>query len=759
MAQPTQKRPRKHRVAALELPPGKWRAMGSELRRGSVVVRLSLVVLTLLGLAAITRAWRPPAEFHAGQTPLRNLTARVEFKQPDDKATDEARDLARRLATAVYEHDPARVTQLKARVVNELSELASAESLDTVDPEIWASYALPPPAEGTPAPTPEQEQEQFAKLRTVLSEAGQLDAAQATLGEAFAPLERHGLMVRLPPEHEANQKQIQVRRVDSPGFDATVEISETLVENATRQLQRTFEQKLPSLDLAARVFNRIRTALPETLKLDPIATRAEQDRAEAEVVTQYKVFPVGSVLATGSKMLDEASLKLLDAERSAWLHARSSWESVLRFVAATALYGALFVVVAFVLRRHDRGVLSRLPRLVTLLATVLLTVAAMTLANSREWRAEAIPLLLLAMTAAVAYGRINALVMSAATTLIASVGLGLGTYDAVLLLGPASAAAIALDSVRTRSKLLIVGFVAAGVAAALALCVGQLAGLSLLDATQTAVRLALWSVIAASLMTCLLPLVERVFDVQTDLSLLELGDPAHPLLQELVRRAPGTYNHSITVASLAEAATESIGGRALLTRVGAYFHDIGKMLKPQYFVENQSRGDNRHQSLAPAMSTLVIIAHVKDGVDLARQHHLPERIIDFIQQHHGTTLVEYFYRQASSRKEADENAAAVDESAFRYPGPRPQTKEAAVLMIADAVESASRVLVEPTPARIESLVEELAHKRLVDGQFDECGLTLQEVSRVCDSLVKSLTAVYHGRVKYPEQEPSKGVSA
>ncbi|QDU87025.1 hypothetical protein Pla175_03790 [Pirellulimonas nuda] len=733
--------------------------MGSELRRGSVVVRLSLVVLTLLGLAAITRAWRPPAEFHAGQTPLRNLTARVEFKQPDDKATDEARDLARRLATAVYEHDPARVTQLKARVVNELSELASAESLDTVDPEIWASYALPPPAEGTPAPTPEQEQEQFAKLRTVLSEAGQLDAAQATLGEAFAPLERHGLMVRLPPEHEANQKQIQVRRVDSPGFDATVEISETLVENATRQLQRTFEQKLPSLDLAARVFNRIRTALPETLKLDPIATRAEQDRAEAEVVTQYKVFPVGSVLATGSKMLDEASLKLLDAERSAWLHARSSWESVLRFVAATALYGALFVVVAFVLRRHDRGVLSRLPRLVTLLATVLLTVAAMTLANSREWRAEAIPLLLLAMTAAVAYGRINALVMSAATTLIASVGLGLGTYDAVLLLGPASAAAIALDSVRTRSKLLIVGFVAAGVAAALALCVGQLAGLSLLDATQTAVRLALWSVIAASLMTCLLPLVERVFDVQTDLSLLELGDPAHPLLQELVRRAPGTYNHSITVASLAEAATESIGGRALLTRVGAYFHDIGKMLKPQYFVENQSRGDNRHQSLAPAMSTLVIIAHVKDGVDLARQHHLPERIIDFIQQHHGTTLVEYFYRQASSRKEADENAAAVDESAFRYPGPRPQTKEAAVLMIADAVESASRVLVEPTPARIESLVEELAHKRLVDGQFDECGLTLQEVSRVCDSLVKSLTAVYHGRVKYPEQEPSKGVSA
>ena len=207
-------------------------------------------------------------------------------------------------------------------------------------------------------------------------------------------------------------------------------------------------------------------------------------------------------------------------------------------------------------------------------------------------------------------------------------------------------------------------------------------------------------------MTCLLPMVEKVFNVQTDLSLIELGDPAHPLLQELIRRAPGTYNHSITVASLAEAAAESIGARGLLVRVGAYFHDIGKMLKPGYFAENQGQGDNRHRSLVPAMSTLVIIAHVKDGADLARQSKIPEPIIDFIQQHHGTTLVEYFYRQASESKKTDPNATEVDESSFRYPGPKPQTKEAGILMLADAVESASRVLVEPTPARIESLVDE-----------------------------------------------------
>jgi cyclic-di-AMP phosphodiesterase PgpH len=185
--------------------------------------------------------------------------------------------------------------------------------------------------------------------------------------------------------------------------------------------------------------------------------------------------------------------------------------------------------------------------------------------------------------------------------------------------------------------------------------------------------------------------------------------------------------------------------------VGAYFHDIGKMLKPAYFVENQGTDSSRHDTLVPAMSTLIIIAHVKDGADLARQHHLPEALLDFIQQHHGTTLVEYFYHRASERCESDPDGGEVEESAFRYPGPKPQTKEAAVLMLADAVEGASRALAEPTPARIESLVHDIAMKRLLDGQFDQCSLTLRELATVEDSLIKSLTAVYHGRIKYPDQ--------
>jgi putative nucleotidyltransferase with HDIG domain len=267
-----------------------------------------------------------------------------------------------------------------------------------------------------------------------------------------------------------------------------------------------------------------------------------------------------------------------------------------------------------------------------------------------------------------------------------------------------------------------------------------------------AARYGLWALAAGFLMAGLLPFIERLFGVLTDLSLLELGDVTHPLLQELVRRAPSTYNHSLTVGAIAEAAAESIGARGLLVRIGAYFHDIGKMLKPAYFIENQGTDANLHETLVPAMSTLVIIAHLKDGIDLARQHRLPQPIIDLLAQHHGTSLVGYFYGRATEQQQADPNGGEVDENRFRYPGPKPQTKEAAVLMLADSVESASRTLIDPLPARIESLVREIAEGRLHDGQFDESGLTLRELRTIEKSLVMSLTSIYHGRIKYPEQK-------
>jgi putative nucleotidyltransferase with HDIG domain len=387
------------------------------------------------------------------------------------------------------------------------------------------------------------------------------------------------------------------------------------------------------------------------------------------------------------------------------------------------------------------------------------------------FRAELIPTILCAIIATIAYGRAVALILMAALSMVVTFGARVDLSEFILLASAAAASILLCGRIRNRTRLIYVGLCVSIVVLStyigLGVLTGQEAGGVASDGPANgainvssvmpvrliteAFRQAAFAFLCGPLMAGLLPIVEKLFDVQTDLSLLELSDMSHPLLRQLAQRAPGTYNHSISVAALAESAAESIGAHGLLVRVGAIFHDIGKMFKPNYFVENQVAGANRHDTLQPGMSTLIIIAHVKDGADLARRHRLPKRVIDFIEQHHGTTLVEYFFRQASKKSEESEEKDEVSESNYRYPGPKPQTREAAVLMMADAAESASRAVVEPTASRLQNLVDQIAMKKLLDGQFDECGLTLLELDTIKRSLVKSLNAIYHGRIKYPDQ--------
>ena len=254
-----------------------------------------------------------------------------------------------------------------------------------------------------------------------------------------------------------------------------------------------------------------------------------------------------------------------------------------------------------------------------------------------------------------------------------------------------------------------------------------------------------------------LPTIERTFEITTGMTLAELRDPKQPLLRQLQQRAPGTYNHSLQVANIAETAADAIGANSLLVYVGALYHDIGKMSKPDYFVENQSPGQNRHARLRPAMSLLIIVGHVKDGMELAREYGLPRSLQHFIEAHHGTTLVEYFYHAAKTQ--AADAQTTVQEIEYRYPGPKPQTKEAAIVMLCDAVESATRAMAEPNPARIEGLVRQLSKKRLMDGQFDECDLTFRELRIIEDSIIKSMCAVYHSRISYPTASPCRAGTA
>ena len=757
MSTGSKKKRRIDRVTSVELPPGVLGNLWGHLRRGHVLVRLAICGLTALLLWAITRGWAPPPQpYHRGDVPRRDIVARTQFEREDPEATRSAQNDARAITIATYDQDPLRLDQLSAKVDNEVTALVAAKTFKEVA-KVWNSYQLPL-AEGTPKPTDAERQQQYQKFKESLAPEAARAKFKAALSESFAPMLQKGVLEKLPPEHHANEEKISVRPVGKEaGFEQKVAVSDVLLENAVGALQKSLQQKMPTLDVADRVFARLKSALPTTLKLNVEATREDQDAAAAAVKTKMEVIPAGTVLAhaldpNGKPLpIDDAAMQKLKLEYRTELEHWPFWTKVSRSLAVFGMYIALYVLCGFYIYHRDSRIVDDLGRLATLSALVVVTVTLIYV-TSNDWRAEMIPLMIFGMTVAIAYEQEIALLLSAAITLISAIALGYGLADSIVMLATTAGAILLLRRVRSRSKLVSVGFLAAGVGALTTLGVGTLEGVPIMLTLKTAGLLAIWAAIAGSLMSCLLPAVERVFNVQTDLSLIELGDPAHHLLQELIRRAPGTYNHSITVASLAEAAAEAIGARGLLVRVGAYFHDIGKMLKPGYFAENQGQGDNRHRSLVPAMSTLVIIAHVKDGADLARQSKIPEPIIDFIQQHHGTTLVEYFYRQASESKKSNPDGAEVDESSFRYPGPKPQTKEAGILMLADAVESASRVLVEPTPSRIESLVEDISRKRLLDGQFDECGLTLEEVRKIGDSLVKSLTAVYHGRVKYPDQE-------
>lgn len=247
----------------------------------------------------------------------------------------------------------------------------------------------------------------------------------------------------------------------------------------------------------------------------------------------------------------------------------------------------------------------------------------------------------------------------------------------------------------------------------------------------------------------ILPIFEYLFKTVTNVSLLELADFHNPLLQRMVMEAPGTYHHSLIVGNLSDAACKAVGANALLARIGAYYHDIGKLAKPEYFSENQSAFTNKHEALTATMSKLIIMNHVKEGVELAKKYKFTPSVIDFIEQHHGNSLVYYFYRRAL---ENTENVEKVGEEEFRYPGPKPNSKETAIVLLADSVEAATRALKEADPAKIEELVHKIINNKFIDGQLDECDLKLKDLEKISSVFIRILSGIYHGRVNYPESK-------
>lgn len=417
------------------------------------------------------------------------------------------------------------------------------------------------------------------------------------------------------------------------------------------------------------------------------------------------------------------------------------------FMAGTFIMLALlFATLGVYLHQHRRDIFENDAQL-ALLGLILLLVTGMAKVGtfiSWEGTGFLVPVGLAGLLATLLVDSRVAIIVTIKTAVIVSALFGLDGRVFVVALAGGISAVYSVSKVSQRSDLTRAGFIIGGTSFLTMVTLGLMRGDMFV--IQYSFLGLLNGIVSAVGTIGLLPYLETLFRITSSIRLLELSNPNHPLLRKLLMEAPGSYHHSILVGNLAEAAAEVIDADPLLVRVGAQYHDIGKTKRPYFFVENQFGGENPHDKISPTLSTLIIISHVKDGVELATEYQLPPVIIDFIKEHHGTDLVKYFYQKALENAQGE----PVDEQDFRYPGPKPQSKETALVMLADGVEAAVRSLSRPTPGRIEGLVRRLIKDRLDSGQLDESNLTLRDLDKIADAFVRVLTGIFHKRVEYPD---------
>ncbi|HEX6852585.1 MAG TPA: HDIG domain-containing protein [Candidatus Polarisedimenticolaceae bacterium] len=664
-------------------------------------VFFAVVMIALLG----TRACSDTERFQVGDRAAHDIVARADVEVPDPGLTQARRSEARAAVPDVYVHD----RQRSDRLLAEFSAEARARF-----PGAQAAHEAG-----------------AAAMREVM---GGIVVSNRTV------LERQpAILVAHVPGGTEDRLESYERILD--------------LEQARARVRELLREDPALADLASR-FVDANTAF------DPAATAARRDRAGSDVLPIQVRVPKGTVLVREGEAITAENLARIEAAR------RTPFATT----SAVGQIGIAVVVamLAFFLHRYTRyhqRAFKKVRHLHALLVSVLVTMLLVAQAllgiaaeatdrlgapfNDLSLYAYLVPFGGGAMLVALlASGRI-AMVYSAFAAVFFGAATGWDAYRMVWTLLVQWAGVYAITTYRERAALIRAGLVvgAAGAVAALAIeairrTLEPLSH-SLYGAGLAFVGGALG---AGILVSFALPVLERAFHVLTDVRLLELSNVSHPLLSQLAVKAPGTYNHSMTVGTLAEEAAKAIGANSLFCRVAAFYHDIGKLKKPEYYVENQ-RGMNPHDRLAPSMSALIVAAHVKDGIKLARDARLPEQIVDIIPQHHGTRRMSYFFEKA--KRTANPALGEVHEEDFRYPGPKPQTREAAIFMLADGIEAAARTLEDPTPNRLREVIHKIASSVVLDGQFDECDLTFADLERIEEAFLRTLTSMYHHRVDYP----------
>lgn len=487
---------------------------------------------------------------------------------------------------------------------------------------------------------------------------------------------------------------------------------------------------------------------------DAAETRTRQELARQTVETVREFSKGQKIVGRGERVTEQQALflsALRDRLRDDLTSTAGTGEHFMAVVARFLAVLLVLAVLGWLAWVYFPQVLLNWRSLVALVVFVALGLGAASFALQRPGLGPfAVPIALVALLSTVLFKDIVGYATTSLVVLLLAVLPDSDPLDlmALLLLGVSTV--VAVRRIQKRSQFYqIIAFLTA-FSFVLLLVVRSVVGEAVGVAGSELMVALLTPAISVAIALFLLPLVEPLVGISSDLTLLELSDLNHPLLKRMALEAPGTYHHSQVVGQLAEQAARAIGTNALQVRVGALFHDIGKMLKPEYYVENQHSGvgGNKHDELSPSMSALIIASHVREGIELARRWRLPREVIDFIPQHHGTQVMEFFYHKAL---EAESNETVkVDD--FRYPGPKPQRRETAVLMLADAVEAATRSLAKPTPSRIKEITKQICDKRMLSGELDHSRLTLSDLARIRNAFIPLLTGIHHARIAYPGQK-------
>lgn len=696
--------------------------------------QMSVVIVVLFAIAAaVILMLRPLAvPYRPGQWIAHDIVSRIDFRYRDASALETARTTARNSEPRIYRPTGDQWGRLQDALLI-LPDKIAKQKLEQLPDDLRSIF----------------DNATLAKLQEIQSK--QTRAAWKEDVEAYVRSLRSLGLIVLPSEDRRLDigKFIRIPGVDAVRTETTLDMAQE--DDLIAKFEKPASDNFGALLYPKIVKLTLKTVGP-THEVDPNATAAAQNRAADVVAAEAATVDVraNQTIAHKGEITPATWLELREENR-AFLEqlGPAVWQQRFGLAGLVVILSGVmaFYVAEFqprVVKNHARAV-----GIASLLLSMLLLAQLSRLGPNNIYFFGVAPTIVVAVILAIAYDQRFALGLAGLHAVLATLALNEGFEFLLVLLAGTATCCFMLDDVRTRSRLIEVGGATAVVMMAAVIGVGSMS----LDPFRYTLLNALYTGAAGLgvgfLILGILPFIERTFRITTSMTLLELADASHPLLRRLAIEAPGTYNHSLQVAALAEEAAEAIGANSLLARVAAYYHDAGKINKADYFVENQGQGHNRHLNLSPSVSLLIIIGHVKDGVELAKEYNLPTSIFPFIQQHHGTTLVEFFYHRALTLKDQRGETADVEEAQYRYPGPKPRTKEVAIVMLSDACESACRAMNDPAASRIETLVHDLAMRRLTDGQFDDCDLTMRELEMIERALVKALLGIYHGRLAYP----------